>query len=328
MDKKNIPLQLEKRENILNGKIMMESVNIDILKKLINSSDEDGLLLSYEKITNEDIYTNEFTKKIYCTEREQLKKYLEKIKFRFAFVKYEKTRKLENFGRVFPALSLSLFSFRKQIRGALAYGLYVDIDIQNAHPSILLQICKDNNIECKYLEKYVNNRDKYIETVMKFYDIKRETAKELFIILLYFGSFRKWAEINKIEKEQIKLIANFKNELRNIGKEITKNNKHLMEIIENKCILIKKCKKNIIGSTISTLLCEWEYRIIEQIYIYCTNNKIINNDAVICADGLMIKHDKYYDGLLIEFQELIKNKLGFNLKFVKKDLNTEILDKI
>lgn len=56
--------------------------------------------------------------------------------------------------------------------------------------------------------------------------------------------------------------------------------------------------------------------------------KIVNNDCVLCADGIMINANNYYDNLLIEFNELIKNKLGFDLQFVKKDLNTEILDQL
>ena len=90
----------------------------------------------------------------------------------------------------------------------------------------------------------------------------------------------------------------------------------------------KKKNKNIIGTTISFILQEWECQILEQLYIYCTDKKIINNDCVLCADGLMININHYNENLLLEFNEIIKDKLGFDLTFIKKELNTEILDKL
>ena len=36
---------------------------------------------------------------------------------------------------------------------------YVNIDIVNAHPNILYQICKYNGIECENLYEYINNHD-------------------------------------------------------------------------------------------------------------------------------------------------------------------------
>lgn len=325
---KKIPIKIESQENILDGKILLENINIDILNKLINSKDEDGLLKTYDKIEKNEIYSNEFLKNTYSTEREQLIKYRDKIKFNKSFVRYDKVKKLNGFGRVFPYGSLGLFSFRKEIRGALANDYYYDIDISNAHPVLLLQICINNDIECKYLSKYVKDRNKYLKMIIDEYNVNRNQAKELFIILLYFGSFKRWAEINDIKKEEIKFITKFKKELKNIGEIISKHNDELKGYIENKLKDNPKKKKNLVGTIISFVLQEWEYRIIESIYIYCKEKGIINNDAVICADGIMICKDKYNDNLLIEFKDLIYNKIGFELEFVKKDLNLDIYNKL
>ena len=324
-----IPIEIKSKDSILNGKLLMENINITNLNKLLKPENE-HLLKHYENIGRDDIYENEFVKTLYCTEKNQLKNYANNIKFGRAFVKYDKVRKLNNYGRVFPSRSLGLFSFRKQIRGALAFGQYVDIDIVNCHPILLLQICKSNNIECKYLEKYVNKRDKYLNLIIDHYNVDKAKAKELFIILLYFGSFKRWAEDNKIEKEIIEPIEKLRIELKNIGTELSNNNKDLAKLIENKILMSKNKKKNknIIGTTISFILQEWECQILEQLYIYCTDKKIINNDCVLCADGLMININHYNENLLLEFNEIIKDKLGFDLTFIKKELNTEILDKL
>jgi hypothetical protein len=324
-----INLKIQVKNSILDGKILIENINIDNLNKLLNSSEDDDFLKSYDKVSRSDLYENEFLKKKYCTEKEQLKKYAENIKYGSVFVRYDKVRKLNGYGRVFPSQSLGLFSFRKQIRGALAYEKYVDIDIVNCHPVLLLQIVQSNNIECKYLKEYVNNRDKYLNLVMSYYEVSRDKAKELFIILLYFGSFSRWAEDNNITKNIIPEIKNLKIELRNIGNIMISHNDELVETIKNKMLITKNKKsKNIIGTTMSFILQEWEAQILETLFIYCTEKKIIVNDCVLCADGLMLNSKKYNPSLLIEFNQLIKSKFGFDLEFVKKELNTDLLNKL
>lgn len=324
-----IPLTVESKKSIFDGKVLMEAVNIEMLNKILKTKDEDGILKTYENIGHNDIYENEFVQKVYCTERQQLLKFAENIKFKNAFVRYDKTKDLNNYGRVSVYKSLGLFSFRKQIRGALAYGIYTDIDISNCHPSLLLQIAEHNNIKCKYLKKYVNNRQKYIDLVMNTYDCSKDNAKTLFIILLYFGSFSRWTnELNIEDAEEIEFITKLKKELKEIGQILTDNNKELAKALQTKRLNTKSKKTNIVGGVVSYILQEWECQIIETLYNYCTEQKIINNDAVLCADGLMIKSNKYNDDLLIKFNEIIKNKLGFDLTFVKKELNTEIYDKL
>lgn len=321
-----IPLKVESKESVFDGKVMIETINIDILRKLLSTHSH--LLKTYENENMNDIYENEFVKKVYCTEKKQLIKYAENIKLKNAFVRYDKIKNLDNYGRVNVFKSLGLFSCRKEIRGALAYGIYTDIDISNCHPVLLLQISQHNNLECKYLEKYVNNRQKYIELVMDNYKVNKDQAKTLFIILLYFGSFKKWKELYNIEGDEIKFISKFKKELKKIGEILIDNNKHLKNLLENKRKRDKSNKTNIIGGVVSYILQEWECQIIETIYLYCNEHKIINNDAVISADGIMIKSDKYNGDLLIKFNQIIKNKLGFDLTFIKKELNTDIYNQL
>lgn len=323
-----IPLTVESKKCVFDGKVMIEEININMLNKLLMSDAKDGLLKSYENIDHNDIYVNEFVKKVYCTERKQLLKFAETIKLKKAFVRYDKTKDLDNYGRVSVFKSLGLFSFRKEVRGALAYGIYTDVDVENCHPSLLLQIAESNGLICKYLKRYVNNREKYINLVINAYNCSRNDAKFLFIILLYFGSYSRWAKELNIKGEEIEFITKIKKELKEIGQIIMANNQHLEKLLKDKREKQKSKKTNFVGGVVSYVLQEWECQIIEIVYQYCVENKIINNDAVVCADGIMIKTVKYNDSLLSKFNELVKDKLGFNLTFVKKDLNTEIYDKL
>ena len=67
-------------------------------------------------------------------------------------------KKIRPFSRVYPENSIGLCQIQRQIRHTMSNGVYVDIDLVNAHPDILNQLFKN-----KYpmLNDYVNDREKY-----------------------------------------------------------------------------------------------------------------------------------------------------------------------
>lgn len=136
-------LKLSQEKSILDGITCYEKIDINILDKLINSN-----LLK-------DTFKNPFVN--YSNEKNQLQHYKELIQNGKACVKYEKSKN-NPFGRSNPVHSLGLFSIRRELRHTLAKKNYIDIDINNCHPTILCQICEHNNIECSLLKDYVTNR--------------------------------------------------------------------------------------------------------------------------------------------------------------------------
>lgn len=299
----------------LNGLELKEPVDVNLLDRLINSN--------YLKTTT----TNPIRKIYYDNEKQQLIKYKELIKDNEAYVKYNKAKKMK-FGRVSPNKSLGLFSFRREIRHTLAKDNFIDIDIVCCHHVLLLQICEANNIKAKYLKHYVNNRELILRDTQKVYNCDREAAKDLYIILLYMGSIDTWASKNKINLIQcvyFKFIHKFIDEIKLISKEIENNNKELLEQIVE-----RKAAQNIIdfnepGSVCSYFLQEYENRILETIFNYCVENGFIkNNVAVLCADGLMIEKIYYKPELLEEFQNIVKEKIGFDVKFIEKEMTKGI----
>ena len=49
-----------------------------------------------------------------------------------------------------------------------------DINMINSHPTILLNLCEKNNIACKILKNYIENRDIILES---FDDSKKSVKK-------------------------------------------------------------------------------------------------------------------------------------------------------
>ena len=94
-------------------------------------------------------------------------------------VSYLPSKNLKYMGRLF-AQSASLQNLPREFRGAIASGLYHDLDMKNAHPSILLQYCKKNDIKCDNLEYYVANRNEIVSKIMNDYKLEKEDVKQLF----------------------------------------------------------------------------------------------------------------------------------------------------
>ena len=69
-------------------------------------------------------------------------------------------------GRMY-AKGNSLQYLDREYRKALVYDKYTDIDIENAHPSLISQIFKDEGLKCNTLEDYVAKRGKFLEVVDK-----------------------------------------------------------------------------------------------------------------------------------------------------------------
>ena len=65
----------------------------------------------------------------------------------------------------------------KNIRGFICEGITTDLDMDNCHPSILLRLCKEYNIECPNLNLYYNERKEKLKNIMEDDNVDYETAK-------------------------------------------------------------------------------------------------------------------------------------------------------
>jgi hypothetical protein len=333
---------LKAQQSKLNNITCYEPINIDYLDKLIRSD-----LL---KTT----FNNPFATQQYSNERKQLIEYKKLYDYRTKMckVKYEKvkkpqvketkkTKKTEDkednedeyiaFGRVNPQKALGLFNIRREIRQTLCKDYLIDIDIDNAHPSILLQLCNMHDIDTDKLDDYVNDRPNKLKEVMDLYKCSKDDAKTLYIILLYFGSFNTWVASKKIgedddvEPKCNKFCEKFKKELGEIGAVIMDQNKEIVKFVEERKGVEKDYNK--IGSVTSYYLQEIENRILETLYNHCVKNKyIVNNVCVLAADGIMIEKDKFKPEILNEFKKVVKDKFGFDLNFSVKNMTQDYID--
>ena len=321
----NLTEKVFKCESKLGNAIFKEKIDLVVLTKLIKSN----LLQDYPAdwiMMHQLGYTNE--------EKHLVQMRASAGKNGLLNVKYNRGK--HNIGRFYPFRSLSLGSLRREIRHTLAMDEYVDIDIVNAHPVILVQLCEANGIKCDELKKYISHRDEYLQMVADEYGVsERDKQKNLFIRLLYFGSFEAWARDNGvIDPVATAEIATLTAEIQRIGKWLVERHTHLKKTlcstvdkdgndIEDKGLTDeqKKERKNK-GRITSFILQEHERRILECVYDYLTLQQAIPDDnAVLCFDGIMILKRFYRDEFLVEMKQYVLEKTGFDVDFVQKEMN-------
>jgi hypothetical protein len=330
-----LTLAINKQSNILDGITCYESADIEVIDKLLQTD----LLVSNFK--------NPITRDMIGCEAKQLKRYKALIDRETGLAKVEYKRPTGmSFGRSNPKGALGMFNMRKQTRHTLATRRKLkDLDIINAFPTFLLQICKANGLACDKLDYYIKNRNDIIKIIMDATGCSRDRVKELFIALLFYGTFEYWLKEKKDKDGKIiypeidiyafqnithitQYIDELTAELKLIGDKIATANPKLVKEVEKNKDLKQKKNYNKKGSIVSFYLQEWEIRVLECLYQYCKEKEyMLENKVVLCADGLMLEELLIYDkDILTEFNAIVKEKIGFDLGFDTKELDESLTD--
>ena len=205
-------------------------------------------------------------------------------------------------GRYFAMGSLSLQSITRQIRQTIGEDHYMDIDMKNCHPNILLFICDNLKINCDILKKYCDDREEFF----KDNNLTKAVGKQLMLAIINGGK----SDYNKLENPSDEMIEFFDDEIPNIHNKICSKFKDLFKKHEQKR---KDANKNFNNkaSFMNHILCDIESKILEIISEFFGSN----NYEVLCFDGIMLPIGDYdlkgcenaiYDKLKIKIQLDVK----------------------
>jgi hypothetical protein len=192
---------------------------------------------------------------------------------------------------------------------------FKDVDIINAHPTILLNVCKEHDIACPYLSDYVNNRSKILEDIMEAEDITKGEAKEKVLIMMNSH--------NKKIPTKYKWLKGFKNEMYEIRENLIKIDdfQHILKYID------EEDANNLEGKFLNHILCIEENKILQILINKC--EKLNLKIFALMFDGLVLYNDdnfKEYEDLLEYFSELVaKNTIHKNIKFSFKTIESPII---
>lgn len=217
---------------------------------------------------------------------------------------YTQTTPLEVGGRLYCGNSLQ--GIPKKIRGFLLDGIATDIDMKNAHPKILLYLCKINKIHCPELEYYCNHRDEILDAG------DRDKIKTMYLCAVNTD------ELNKKTKDAD--FKKFDKECKEIQKKLTSLEcyKHIVDTVPT------SRNYNWLGSAINRILCVYENRILQEAISFF--NKKIIEILGLAFDGLLMYGDYYGDlEMLTEINSYIESKfVGLSMEFDYKEHDDEL----
>jgi hypothetical protein len=250
----------------------------------------------------------------------QLRKYIQSAQDGRVSVEYNfgKEWQTSEMGRVYANRALGYQSFWHEIRNALASEYYDDIDIVNCHPVILAQICKGENLSCPNLDYYVSHRDQVLAEMQYFYKVDRDTAKQLFIRVLYLG------HLEILKSPIMPFVFELQTEMHNIAKYISINNPNVYKICQK--IASKKDRNvHVYSSTIAVVLQSIEHSILMGIVSYLTNAGF--TVGALIFDGC---HVEKVEGasipecILRECEANILSTIHFKIQLAKKPMSTTL----
>jgi phage/plasmid-associated DNA primase len=230
-------------------------------------------------------------------------------------------------GRVNPSGSISLSILHRPTRHGLADEFYVDLDMVNCQPTIMVEILKQHNITKPILTKYALNPKKYRERIMELHKCSKDVAKTLPITLLFGGSYDGWIKENNIQaRDKLKTFVDMENEMKELIEIIWANNKETIykDVItqnKKKWKTTDEAKRGVMG-----LWCQSVERIIQETCIsWLVDNKDFKIAEIVpCQDGIMILKELFYKGITDDLTAIIINKFNINVGWIVKPFDEAI----
>ena len=241
----------------------------------------------------------------------------------------------DQYGRVYPSGCESLGQMRRPVRHFLCKDLYWDIDIINAHPVILLNLCEAYEYPCDELTHYVNKREEIITNIMEETGMDRDNCKKIIISIMNGGSIRAGLKRGGGKMVIRGQKPNQKKEFDYIQpkwlKKFMKEMKIIQKLLKGKVgdkmykLLTEGKTFNQIGTFMGRYLQMWEEKFLEYLFNACSQEGFIDPNVagiILCHDGAMLPKSSFTDISVTEFiDELnitIKEETGFDIKFKSK----------
>ena len=194
-------------------------------------------------------------------------------------VTYRKSKSESEQGRWHALKSRSLQCLSRVARHTMCVGSYVDVDVVNAHPTLLLHLCRQSNWDCPQLSAYVEDRDKLLTDLCGVAGCSRDHAKQVYLAVLNGGD----EDFNNLPRRSKHLEA-FRNELAVLRLLLTQQHTELYAQVKARRSEAGKTWNN--ESSLLSLLCNrLENRVLMSMWCFfgCPSN------CVLCFDGIMLR---------------------------------------
>ena len=291
--------------------------NIHIMNSsTITLLEEPRLLEEYEKTEMFDV---EFARELkshpdICRDDKlRITRYLKKCEnvnhVKVSYKLGKKVRDVANVGRLCAENGMSLQSFPRDQRAALAQRYYWDVDIVNAVPTLILQYCERQGFECGALKRYVECREEILDEVMRQVGIERWEAKQRIVALYNGGSSEGLTPY---------IVRDLAPEARRIVENVWKTNTEMLKWI--------KKEPNYMGRGMSFFF-QTEERKVLLAMDRALAKRGRSLDVLIHDGGLVRKKEgetEFPSRILKEVETDLKTETGYSIRLAVKPMETTI----
>ena len=212
----------------------------------------------------------------------------------------------------------SLETLEQDMRATLCSELYVDLDIVNAHPTMIVQYAKRNfDLDMPHLQSYVTDRDGFFKKMHGDYDLEESIVKNAIIIILYNGAINikhrdsiDFVKANNIPPEML----GFKKEMRALFNLVRQRGDH-HELYEH----FVRLDKNVQGSFMALLIQTEERYCLEAMVDFLDSTDL--QIDVLAYDGCMIRgKDSLTDDVIRLVENAIYDETSYLVKLKVKPM--------
>ncbi|KAH9256147.1 hypothetical protein BASA81_005935 [Batrachochytrium salamandrivorans] len=194
---------------------------------------------------------------------------------------------LKNYGRVKEVPYTGLGTFCREVRGYLANGIYLDIDMVNCHPVVLFHLFKQEGLDTEIIGEYVNEREEFLKT--------EGITKVEFLKMINKEAYQGAGKVKKLH-DQI------------YGAFLAK------VMSDHPEIKVKRSDYNKKGQIIASYLQDIEFQMLSEIYKYGSNNGLLID--VLMHDGFFVR--------ITDTIQLFKKMLGPKKVFESTDPSRDV----
>ena len=253
------------------------------------------------------------------------------------------------YGRVYATRGLSLALLRKRVRHTLCQGVYIDWDMVNAQPVILLELLRRNRPDEPELwislNEYCQNRKDVLDSVVATHGVSPGYAKTLFVAIINGGTYANWklrawhreccggkgtcakrykkTDPRLGERASVPLVVKFEAEMRKVVAVVCQENPALVAVV--------KAQKEENGKefdqrrhVMSVYLGNFERILVETaIEFFRSKGAIVGNDCIQAYDGMMtpaalIDDESSIPQILLDLGAHVKAETGFGTEWLTK----------
>lgn len=230
------------------------------------------------------------------------------------------------YGRIEPIEGLSLSKFRRPTRHAFSKKNYVDIDMVCAHHAFFVQAGDILNLKNRALKAYIQSPKSVRTEIMKRYNLDKDIAKELPIVMCFGKSLKKWmAEYTNGGAPWLDIVVEMEEELLVIGKKICELNPKIQTALKEYDNVKYGDENKLYKATVALWAQTVERLCQERAICWLVDKKGLKiEDVVPCQDGFMILNEFNYPNIVNDIENAVETQIGWKVKFAIKPFDEAI----